>query len=316
MNWLLRVITALVPRQWGIAMRAEFASIDDPAARRSFVIGCLLATLRQARLWVAVAAGLVVVTAAFALTAGTASGSLRTALIAYALLVLLIGGTARLSALRPAGPRAAMIRVLGLLLAAVFATAVVVSFAHSGNPGERTTTGVPILAAVSVAYLLGLIVVTAGVPGSDDAGLARALGCGLGVGAVWTAGVLVVPPVTANAGPALLAVLVSMLVVAVLHRRAGAVPLALAAAAVCAVVVEAVVDVVAAWAPVRYIPLLPADNGPLTAAGRVAQSRLELGDPYVAVFFAGALAAVLAIVTILIARRRTLVEPEFAVAEV
>jgi hypothetical protein len=299
-GFLLRAIVALLPRQrrqWGDAMRAELAHLDDSSGRWLFVAGCLRATISTTT--PGAIAGIVASAAsiggAVVLTARTGYTPLRWALVAYVALLVGLAWSGRRPAWAPAVRRAEWLRFGGLALIAVLATSVVIGLGTGGDPVDRAAAGVPIMAAVSACYLVALLTVSA--DRGADAGF-RGVGVGTVAGAIWTAGVLVFPPVPAGVSTALLAILVAMVAAGVRRRTSSAdssAREALAAAAACALVIVVAVRLVGAWAPARFIPMLPGSTT-LTDAAAVTQSRTEMGDPYVAVLLLGAVAAVVLIV--------------------
>ena len=309
---LLRVVVAFLParrREWGRAMRAEFANLDDASACWPFVLGCLRATLSQAS--VSAAGGVLAsagsIGAVIALTARTAYPPLRAALIAYVVLLVAVAWAGRLSALAPANRPAGWLRLGGVALVGLFATGVVTGLGTGGNPVDRAVAGVPILAAVSCCYLGAVVVATAGHGRSGGYG-SSGLTVGAAAGVLWAAAVLVFPPVPIAASAAWLSMLVAAVAATALalRRTRGpgfAVEPALAAAATCALVIDVVAGLIAWLAPVRFIPLLAEGSGPLTPSARIAQSRTELGDHYIAVLFVGALTALGLVVAMVVSRR-------------
>ncbi len=314
---VLRLVVALLPprrREWGRAMRAELATVDGRSARWSFVLSCLRATVAQTSPQVTggVVASAAAIGGVVVVTARTGYVPLRWTLIAYVALLVAIAWSARLPWLAPAGPRAGRVRFAGVVLVSLLAASVVTGLDGGGNPFERVTTGVPIFAVLSGCYLLAVVLATAGDRGADRRGADRAalVGAASGVtaGLLWTAGVLLFPPVPAGVATALLSIAIAAVVaIAIALRRTDGPALparfALMAAATCALVIGLAVRFIAVLAPVRFIPLLPAGAGPITPAARVAQSRTELDDPYVAVLMAGALVAIVLVGTVLATRR-------------
>jgi len=56
MTLMLSLVVRLMPREWGRAMQAELAALDDPQARRRFALGCMRAVLSHSTLWLRVGA--------------------------------------------------------------------------------------------------------------------------------------------------------------------------------------------------------------------------------------------------------------------
>lgn len=314
---LLRFVVAFLParrREWGRAMRAEFANLDDASERWPFVLGCLRATLSQASVGATgrVLASAGSIGAVVALTARTGYPPLRVALIAYVVLLVAVAWAGRLPALASANRPAGWLRLGGVALVGVFATGVVTGLGTGGNPVDRAAAGVPILAAVSCCYLVAVVVSTAGYGRSSGYGSSgngwSGLAIGAAAGVLWAAAVLVFPPVPTAASAAWLSMLIAAVAAAALalRRTRGpgfAVAPVLAAAATCALVIDVAEGLIATLAPVRFIPLLADGAGPLTPAARIAQSRAELGDHYIAVLFVGALTALGLVVATLLSPR-------------
>ena len=319
---LLRLVVALLPprrREWGRAMRAELASLDTASARWLFVAGCLRAALSQAsvRSYAGPLVSALAVGGTVAATGTTNYLPLRVVLIAYVTLpVARSPGLEGSSHWLPPDLIAPAWRSPGVALVGLFAVRVVTGMGGGGDPWALTTTGVPIMAALSVCYLVAVLLMTTESDGANG-GAAVGAGVGLAAGGMWTVVALAYPPVPAGISTAVVTMAVSALAAVTVVIRRGSPPVHVAAAtsavAACALVINIAVDLIAARASVRFIPLL-ADDGSIPQAARIAQSRTELNDPYIAVLFLGAL-AVLALIAVLAASRRTAARPAGAPTE-
>ena len=125
----------------------------------------------------------------------------------------------------------------------------------------------------------------------------RILVAGLGVGvaaAAWTVTVVLAPPIPDDATPAVELVIIGMAVAAAAagggHGALGRVLAAACAGTVAALLIVDVVAVLTAFGSPRLIPdLAPAA---LSRADDLAQSRIELLEPYLLLLLFGALIAV------------------------
>jgi hypothetical protein len=122
---------------WGAAMRAELASIDDPRDRRRFAIGCAIAALRTCTgrqpLFIAIGMGVLLAAATFAVSrASLASG--REGIMDFTLLwpPVVLFATAFIAALAARSFRSGLISGL-LALTAVLIGVLAVSMAEAAH---------------------------------------------------------------------------------------------------------------------------------------------------------------------------------------
>jgi len=290
---LLSLAVRVLPaerRDWGRAMRAEVAAIDEPADRWSFAWGCL----RASHLLRGVLHLLVVLGVLGALLAWIAS-------VDYAPLFWILSAVAsvlaavcwqgrRAGLLGPTGDGVAawLLRGGGYLVAAAVAT-VALAHAHPATL-EAADAGDGLLAILAVAgsFLIGLAVV------STSAAARRVLitgtGSALAATVVWLLVVLAVPPIPASAGWAL-AVTAGAAVVAVLANsvdaRSSLLAGLLATAATMGLIFAGVL-LLAHFGPDSLIP----DITPGALPGRhISESRVEIVDPYVLILLLSAVAA-------------------------
>ncbi|MFC4066558.1 hypothetical protein [Actinoplanes subglobosus] len=196
------------------------------------------------------------------------------------------------------GPAAWTVRVAGYLIAGVIA---VVAVAHT-HPAtlEAADDGAAMLtlATGAVAFLVAVAVVS----GSAVSSRVRYIGIGSGLVAalVWVLGVVVAPPIPVTVGWVL--ALAGVAAVVAVLASAGTNPLLaglLALTVTFGVVFGAVVGL-ARWGPASLIPDVT-PHAPV--ARRVAESRIEIVDPYVLVMVLSAVAAAAFSLTAVFSRR-------------
>jgi len=309
---LLAGLVRLLPsgrREWGVAMRAELAGIGPRRARWRFAAGCLRVVATRPHVLNRVGYPLLA-TAALATvlwwTDRIGYAPLRWGVFGLILLLVAVSWLGRRRG--PVGPVASdratrAVRAGGYLLIGTLAWAVVASLdGRDHDPGEQARVGLPVFTVLLTGYLLAYLAVTA----RRSAATARALTAGAVAGtaaaALWTGVALAVPPVPANIGLALLLVTLAMAGAALAAarrepaargERAGhpeqSVLAALCAGTSAALLIVLIVGALSTFGAPRLIPdLAPAA---LTAADDLAQSRVELQDPYLALLFLGWLVA-------------------------
>jgi len=303
---VLAVVVRLLPagrRAWGRAMLAELAVVESAADRRRFVGGCVRVVVAQPAVLRAVYPPVLGVAAAVAVLVRT--GDVGYAPLRWALLAL-VGVLLALSAWgrRPgilgpvaAAPSARAVRAGGQLLTAAAAAVVVVSADGRNDPGEQARADVPIFTVLLACYLAGLLALTAQRCVATARDLVVGGGAGVVAAALWLAFVLVVAPIPADVGAASVAAAVAAAGAALVdvrrrdgaHRAARALLAALCAGTVTLLFVFGAVVLLSTYGPASLIPdLVPAA---LTPADDLANSRIELQDPYVALLFLAGLTA-------------------------
>jgi hypothetical protein len=174
------------------------------------------------------------------------------------------------------------------------------------DSAEQARYGVPIFTVMLTSYLIGLLTLTA----NRSAATARILTAGLAGGgvaaAVWTAAVFVAPPIPVDLRPATTLIAFGMVVAAsAAGRRGGAerhLLAALCAGTVASILILSLVVVLSVFAPPSLIPdLAPAALAP---ADDLAQSRIEIQDPYMWILLLGGLIATLQSAAALASRHR------------
>jgi hypothetical protein len=205
------------------------------------------------------------------------------------------------------GIAAWVLRIGGYLLAA----GLVLTCITRLRPSAENNAGPLVVALVAACYLVGLATAF----GRGSAATARALvtaaGFGLAAAAVWLAGVLIAQTIPASIGPALALMAVAAAVTSVRNRDGALLP-ALVAAITAAALIVVLVWILAAYSPAGLIPDLHPHA--LTPAARVAESRIEIHDPYVGLAFLSALLATVLSVAGLVTRRPAAARPVSAAA--
>src|SRR5581483_4445806 len=166
---LLAAAVRLLPasrREWGTAMRAELLGLPERRQRWPFTLGCLRVILTRPAVWRRVGYPLLSVAAVAAVVRGTAQvwyAPLRGELIGMVAVLVVAAWLGRVRPLGPvgAGLSARSMRAGGYLLIGVWTAKIVADMAgHLSNPGDQVPEA-PVMAAVCLAYLLGLQALTA-----------------------------------------------------------------------------------------------------------------------------------------------------------
>jgi hypothetical protein len=92
MTLALSLIVRLLPGEWGRAMLAELAALDEPKARRRFALGCIAAVLARPAAWLRGAALLLVICAPVLVLAGRAAHGNVVAVLAIAICFYAVAG--------------------------------------------------------------------------------------------------------------------------------------------------------------------------------------------------------------------------------
>jgi hypothetical protein len=284
---------------WGQAMLAELVSIEPRRARLGFAWGCVRATATQYRFLRGAAhaiAVLAVVGAVFAWAVTIDFLPMTGALdLVVSILAVACWQGRRAAMLGPVGDGvvAWLLRVGGYLLAGAIVLACLTHLNPATDGAAEDSIGPMLLAVVLASYLLGLMTVSARRSAATTRVLATAAGCGLGAATLWLASVLMAPPISPSAGWALtLTVLAAIAAAALNSGRAGGsqrgLLAALLAGTASAGLIVVLVVVLASAGPPNLIPNL--SHG-LTPADRLAQSRVEIFEPYMVVLALGSLLA-------------------------
>jgi hypothetical protein len=282
-------------------MRTELREVPPGWQRWRFALGCLTAIVTPRSTAHALTNSVLsagALTGAVVLTAPVPYPPLRAATLRLVATVVALGWLGRFRG--PLGPVrasvAARLTRAGLCLMVGVMTLRVVLFlrAPTGNPVERSSVGAPMLTLVLATYLTGFLAVTARRGAATTRALGAGVAAGLAAALLWLAIVLILPPVPESADLALALIAITAGVAAyatagTTRRAEPAHIAALLAGAVAALSIVMLVAALSAVAPPSMIPHLA--EAALTPSARLAQSRVELEDPYVAVLFVGGLLA-------------------------
>ncbi|GAA1853339.1 hypothetical protein [Asanoa iriomotensis] len=276
-------------REWGTAMRAELASLRGDRWR--FTLGCVRAVATLPAVWRRAAGPtllLGVVAATVWFTADVGYEPLRWGLVGLVCTLVVIACLGRLRPLGPVGDHAAAraVRAGGLLLIGALAAETVVSLAHKDS---RDVTGVPVLTVMFAGYLLGFLALTARRSTASSRTLVAGALAGVGAAAAWTAMVFAFPPIPPGPALAVLTIALGAGVAATIAGHRAALLAASCAGTVGALLTLHAVLALSTWGPAGLIPdLAPAA---LTPADNLANSRIELQDPYLWLLLLGWLIA-------------------------
>jgi len=312
---LLALVVRLLPagrRDWGRAMRAESLVIETGRERWAHALGCVRVVLVQPSVLRAIGypvLGVALLAAVLRWSGGIAYAPLRWGVVASVALLLAVAGLGRLpGVLGPVGVgrTARAVRAGGCLLvggmSAVFASAV----GTHGPPDEQARDGVPFVAVLLTSYLVGFLALTAHRTAATGRALATGLDAAFAVAGVWLSLQLAFPPLPANIGGSLLATALAIAVVAVVgaglrwsSRETLLAGMSVSLLAPLLVFVD--VLLLSSYGPAWLIPdLVPAALSP---ADDLANSRVEIQDPYVAMLLLACLCAVVLTIASIAGRR-------------
>jgi hypothetical protein len=194
-----------------------------------------------------------------------------------------------------AGRAARLVRAGGSALVAAIGTTFVVSIASHGDPAEQTRFGVPIFTVLLTCYLVGFLAVTSARSMATGRVLATGAGAGVAAAGLWLVAVVVAAPIPADVGMAVFLTTAAMAAAVWANAgergsNVGALLAALSAGTVAMPLVFVLVVLLSSYGPPRLVPdLVPAALSP---ADDLANSRIEVQDPYVALLFVAGLLAV------------------------
>jgi hypothetical protein len=299
---LLLVAARVMPagrRDWGQAMQAELAAIAEPPDRRSFAWGCVRAAAAQFHVLRGAVHLLVALGTLATLLAWTATVDYPPLAwilyVAVSVLTAVCWQARRAGMLGPIGDgvTAWLLRGCGYLIAGGIA-AVAVAHTHPATlEATDAGVGVLVLATIPASFLIGLATVCAKRSAATARVLITAAGSGLAATVAWLVIVVVAPPVPASVLLAL-ALTGAAAVTAVLANSGrssttqGCLLAGLLATATTMALIFAGVVALAQWGPDSLIPSITPHALP---ANRVAESRIEIVDPYVLILVLSGLAA-------------------------
>lgn len=282
----LGVATRLLPGaqgEWGAAMVAELEAVGSPGERRRFAAGCVAAIVSRPAVWRRVAyAALPALIVAYVAwwSSGIGWAPRRWGVFAFAVVLAVV---AELGVIGPLGPvartgPARFARACGYLLIGALAVEIDFSIAHKDS---SDLTGVPVLSVVLGVYLAAMLAITSRRAAATAGSLLLGLGVGTVVAAAWTGIVFLAPPIPSGPGLATALVAAGMAVAVLATPRRSpmaALRAALIAGTTAALLMFNAVVLLSSYGPAELIPsLVPAA---LTPADRLANSRIELVDPY------------------------------------
>jgi hypothetical protein len=304
-DWAAQLLSAAVRvmpaerRDWGRAMQAELAAIDEPSDRSSFAWGCLRAAAVRFHLLRGLLHLLVVLGALGSLLAWIVT-------LDYPLLVLILSVVVsvlaavcwqgrRAGMLGPVGDSAAawLLRVGGYLTAAAVAA---VALAHAGPAtleAAGADDGVLGITTVAASFLIGFAVVSAARSAATARVVITGAGSALAATVAWLLVVLVAPPIPATVGWALTATGAAAVVAVLANSGPSSTAersllAGLLATAATMALIFLTVELLAHWGPDALIP----DITPAALPGQhISESRVEIVDPYVLMLVLSALAA-------------------------
>jgi MFS family permease len=294
----LAVMVRLLPShraEWGLAMRAELASLDDAGTRRRYALGCMRAVLRDHTAMRTVALHVVAVmfgavAVAFAISINGVGVQIETILFVSALGVLAWAGRRR-GPLGPTAdhPPARRVRATGYVVLGAYILPALGSFA--GASPRHDQSGVWMFYVAVSLYLATLLLVTAQRTAARPRTLYLIAVVTVAGLAAWWVPMLLNASVRAHPSWALLTVAgtvtVGLVIATVLRwpsRQA-------AFAALSAGVAISLLVFLAAQSTYIVNPSLVPNLGRvpgMTAGAEVEQNRAEAVDPYVAELLLGA----------------------------
>ena len=301
---LLALVVRLLPagrRDWGRAMRAESAAIEPARERWVHALGCVRVVLAQPAVVRAVGyplVGVALLGAVLRWSGGIAYAPLRWGVVAIVAFLLGVAWSGRRPGLLgPVGRGrvARAVRAGTCLLVGAMTAAFGSAAGTHGPPEEQARTGVPIFAVFLGSYLIGFLALTAHRTAATGRALALGVGGSFAAAVAWLMAQFAFPPLSASAAGAVVAIGLAVAVVALAGagRDGGARSAALAALCVSTLgplLVFVEVVLLSSYGPAWLIPdLVPAALSP---ADDLANSRIEIQDPYVAMLFLACLSAI------------------------
>jgi hypothetical protein len=312
---LLALAVRLLPagrRDWGRAMRAESAAIEPGRERWAHAMGCVRVVLGQPSVLRAIGypvLGVVLLTGVLRWSGGIAYPPLRWGVVACVALLLGVAWLGRLpGVLGPvgAGWAARAIRAGGCLLVGGMTAAFASAVGTHGQPQEQARAGVPIFAVLLSSYLVGFLALTAHRTGATGRALASGVGAAVATAGVWLVLQVAFPPLPTNIGGSLLALALGVAAVVLVGAKLGSSSRDTLLAALCVslltpLLVFVDVALLSSYGPAWLIPdLVPMALSP---ADDLANSRIEIQDPYVAMLFLACVAALVLTVASIAGRR-------------
>jgi hypothetical protein len=287
-------------RDWGLAMQAELTAVTQRSDRWVFTLGCLRATAAELHVLRGAVHLLVVLGTLGTLLAWTATVDypplawILSAMVSV--LAAMCWEARRAGMLGPTGDggTAWVLRGCGYL-----ACAGIIAVAAA------RVTGLLVVATMAAGFLIGLATVCARRSAATARVLVTGAGSGLAATVIWLVTVAVAPPIPVSVGWALALTGVAAVGAVLANSGAsgtnpGCLLAGLLATAGTMALIFAGVVALAHWGPDGVIPdvtphALPAD--------RVAESRIEIVDPYVLLLVLGAVASTALSLVAVVTRR-------------
>jgi hypothetical protein len=286
-------------RDWGRAMQAELAAVEEPSDRSSFAWGCLRAAAVRFHLLRGLLHLIVVLGVLAALLAWTATLNhgplvwIMSGLVSVLAAVCWQGRRAGMLGPVGDGVTAWLLRVGGYLTAGVVAW---VAIAHS-RPAtlEAADAGGAALglSTVVASFLLGLVAVSASRSAANARVVLTGVGSALAATVGWLFAVLIAPPIPPSVGWALTATAAAAVVAVLANSGRSSTPGQCLLAGLLAITATMAliflsVQLLAQLGPDRLIP----DITPGALPGHhISESRVEIVDPYVLIMILSAVAA-------------------------
>jgi hypothetical protein len=205
-----------------------------------------------------------------------------------------------------AGRTARAVRAGGCLLVGGMTATFASAIGTHGPPDEQARDGVPIFAVLLTSYLVGFLALTAKRTAATGQALATGVGAAFAVAGVWLLLQVTFPPLPVNVGGSLLATALAIGVVALVGAKLDWGARATSLAGLCVSLLAPLlvfVDVLllSNYGPAWLIPdLVPMALSP---ADDLANSRIEIQDPYVAMLFLACLSALVLTIASIAGRR-------------
>jgi hypothetical protein len=284
---LLTAAVRLLPparQDWGAAMLAELGSIESRRDRSRFSAGCVRVVVTRPAVWRRAAyvlspVALVVYVVQWSAWLGWAPR--RWGVVAFAAALAVVAELGLIGPLGPVGRSSAarFARAVGYLLVGALAVEAALFMAHQTN---NDLDGMPVLSIMFAGYLAGALAMTAHRSAATSRTLVAGLTGGLAAAGAWTALAVLDPPIPPDAGLAVVLVALGMAGTGMVVQRHGGPEAgwraALTAGTTSTLMILNVVTVLSAFGPAELIPhMMPPALDP---ADQIANSRIEVTDPY------------------------------------
>ncbi len=293
-------------------MQAESAVIEPGRERWVHAMGCLRVVLAQPAVLRAIGYPVLAVAMLAGVlrwSGGIAYAPLRWGVVAAVTLLLCVAWWGRRpGVLGPVGASrtARAVRAGGCLLVGGMTAAFASAVGTHGPPDEQARDGVPLFAILLTSYLVGFLALTAHRTAATGRALVTGVGAAFAATGIWLALQFAFPPLPANIGGSLLAMTLAIAAVVLVATKLGSGARDTLLAALCVSLLTPLLVFVGVALASNYGPawLIP-DLVPmaLSPADDLANSRIEIQDPYVAMLFLACLSALVLTVASVAGRR-------------